>query len=513
MRIYAGNMIYVPVGSSTEIVTDKSSGGSGPWAWLYGEGDINFSINSTQTGWIASGSAKIKSRAEVKIYQEATFVATIFIYNNGVLIAQGSSSIISNMVGDGTASNPIETVSIPYSANITPSDRSAKNLQVRLVIDVTGVKGGTGQVYIGPGVYYESINALIKRLESNPYSATVEELPPLIQTPVLGSITNDNKYNNQTGISASTNSVSVSWKLSSGDAPTKCEYNIGNGWIQTSNLYSQTISNLSPGKSYTIQIRGSNAAGTSNTISITIRTRHSIPSTTLSLKSRDLETLTFDWTSDKDLESTEYKIDTGNWTNLSQSGKSGSFTVKWFDPKTTHTIYFRGISTSAYDSLQSAEKSANGTTLDRAHITNIGDCIFGLNIPIVIESESSKPLSLQIWTTGNSRNPIFTFENISNKSFTYTFSPTQQQLDDMYKCYTNTNDIPIYFLLTTNGDNKNWNDTQQDKTLQLTGIAKTAHIGINNSPRRAQVFIGDENKKPRRSVAWVGVSDIARRCI
>ena len=83
----------------------------------------------------------------------------------------------------------------------------------------------------------------------------------------------------------------------------------------------------------------------------------------------------------------------------------------------------------------------------------------------------------------------------------------------MYKCYTNTNDIPIYFLLTTNGDNKNWNDIQQNKILQLTGIAKTAHIGINNSPRRAQVFIGDENKKPRRSVAWVGVSDIARRCI
>ncbi len=507
---YYSGRVY---GNSSATFTDSlnyyhTGSGGNPVYWLTVDGDVNFSVNPSQTGWNVSGQVRLITSGHSE-YSEHMIKATLSVYNSSNKLL--GSTMVSWKTSLFSSSGGVTAYYDLANKEIISSDRSEKQLKVELKLDLTD---WVALDYLKPGgLWYEIPNIIINYVSSGKINVTVEELPPLIQVPVLGSITNDNKYNRQNGISASTNSVSISWKLSSGDAPTKCEYNIGNGWVQTSNLYSQTISNLSPGTSYTVQIRGSNAAGTSGTISITIRTRYSVPSTVLSLKSRDLETLTFDWTSDKDLESTEYKIDTGSWTNLGQSGKSGSFIVKWFDPKTTHTIYFRGISTSAYDSLQSAEKSANGTTLDRAHITNIGDCIFGLNIPIVIESESSKPLSLQIWTTGNSRNPIFTFNNISNKSFTYTFSPTQQQLDDMYKCYTNTNDIPIYFLLTTNGDNKNWNDTQKNKTLQLTGIAKTAHIGINNSPRRAQVFIGDENKKPRRSVAWVGVSDIARRCI
>ena len=132
-------------------------------------------------------------------------------------------------------------------------------------------------------------------------------------------------------------------------------------------------------------------------------------------------------------------------------------------------------------------------------------------IKINIASESTKPLQLEIWTEGNGLSPRFTFDVSKG---TFTFNPTQDQLDMMYRCYPKSNEVPIKFLLTTKGEWKNWPDTQQDKTLLLTGIAKTQHVGVNNSTRRCQVWYGDENNTPRRAVSWVGdSSNNSRRTI
>ena len=69
-------------------------------------------------------------------------------------------------------------------------------------------------------------------------------------------------------------------------------------------------------------------------------------------------------------------------------------------------------------------------------------------------------------------------------------------------------------MVTTHGEWKDWQDDQQDKTLSLTGIAKTGHVGDeNNVPRRVQFWIGDENNIPRRAVCWVGVNGVAQRTI
>ena len=339
-------------------------------------------------------------------------------------------------------------------------------------------------------------------------TVSVEDIP-LLYPSVLSSIANTNKYNNSAGISAATNSISLSWSLS-GLAGTSY-YKVGSGsWTATSSTTSATISGLSAGTSYTIQVKNVNEAGDSNILSITVRTRHNAPVIDLTYSSAALESLTFSWTSDKSLQSTEYKIDSGSWTNLKMTGTSGTFAVDGFSPNTSHTIYVRGVSTSTYDSLSSNEDSASGTTLDMARITSVGDCIFGNNISVTIKHvATSNTAKLKIWTSGNSRTPSFEF-TVTNG--TYTFSPTQTQLDDMYKCYTTTNSVPIYFQVYTVGT-QNWTDTRQDKSLQLTGIAKTMHIGISNSPRRAQGFIGVSNS-PRRVVAWVGdANGKPRRCI
>ena len=148
--------------------------------------------------------------------------------------------------------------------------------------------------------------------------------------------------------------------------------------------------------------------------------------------------------------------------------------------------------------------------LDMARITSIGDCIFGNSITINVSKVVTNATKLKIWTTGNSLKPEFEINVVNGAN---TFTPTQEQLDKIYKCFSTGNSVPIYFSLTTTGQWSNWTDDQQSKTLQLTGIAKTSHIGINNTPRRAQVWVG-VNGVPRRAVVWVGDSNNKpRRCI
>lgn len=418
---------------------------------------------------------------------------------------------------EDTSAQDNHTVCGPFTlTSITSDDVSSLSI-TGLVVDFTKTTGTNGK----PGIQHNhSTNWDSSGIPGNWINATwsgeivFDGLEPLLEPPAISNITNTNPYNKNMSISNSTNSISLSWTLSGGSDITSIKYKIGsNDWISKSGTTSIELTGLTPGTSYNISIKCSNEAGDGNTLSITIRTRHNSPVVTLNLKSRDLEALTFNWTSDKDLESSQYKIDNGSWIDLKQTGKSGSFTASWFDPKTTHTIYFKGVSTSTYDSLNSNEVNSSGTTYDKAKITSIGNCIFGQNIQINAQSESTKQLKLQIWTNGNNKKPIFEFDNINISSGSYTFSPTQSQLDDMYKCFTNLNYVPIYFLLITKGDWKNWNDTTQEKQLQLTGIAKTAHIGISNNPKRSQCFFGINNT-PKKAVAWIGDNNNKpRRCI
>lgn len=389
-------------------------------------------------------------------------------------------------------------------------------INISVMLDLSGITGiisgssGGPDYESRPGYHFREFNA----------STSIDVSGIVIgRPPVLTSLENNNKYNNpatgvQNGVSASTNSLSIKANVSDWGDPTATLHWSCSGKSGTSSSATFNVTGLSAGTSYTVSVYLSNSIGSSETKTITIRTRYAAPVVNISLDSVDLEQLIFDWTSDKDLKSTEYKIDSGSWVQLGQTGRSGTFTAQWFDPKTAHTIHFRGTSTNALDALLSAEKSASGTTHDRAHITAIGECTFGLNISVTIKSESDKQLKVEIWTEGNSLTPRFTFDNIGIGDRTWTFAPTQDQLDKMYRCYPKANTIPIHFKVTTHGEWKDWQDSQQDKTLTLTGIAKTAHVGdSSNKPRRCQIWVGDSSNKPRRAVGWVGVNGQAHRTI
>lgn len=345
------------------------------------------------------------------------------------------------------------------------------------------------------------------------FSETVD-VKPTVTVPVLSNLVNASELKkdpNGTSVSKGTTAIRFQWKQSSGDTATKSYYRLNGGsWVEADSLTSSRVDGLTPNTTYKVEVRSYNAAGYSSILSINIRTRYAVPNVSISLQSRDLESLVFNWQSDIRLQSTSYKIDDGDWVSLGQSGLSGTITAKWFNPNTAHTIYFKGKSGDEYDAADSAEKSASGMTYDIAHISKLGEYTFGLPITLEFENESAKPLSLQIKASGNSRTPTFVLTNLSTSP--YTFNPSQDQLDQMYKCFTNTNSINIEFTLTTIGDNQKWTDTAHTKVLTLTGIAKTAHIGVPNTPSRAQSWVGI-NGTPHRAVFWVGVNNTPRRCI
>lgn len=478
---------------------------TGSHGWIGAQFRIDIDYNSTKTAYSVNVYGCINARGNMQWSGDAKLVVTC----NGV---EKSAAVNYRMydsypVGEGLGGWDGPTT-FEFGA---PGDLTLNFTQLK--IDLTPTRGTNGQ----PGVYHEGDGGNMTGFTGS-YSIDVSAIP-LGKKPELTSLENNNKYNNpatgvQNGVSASTNSLSIKANVADWGDPTATLHWSCSGKSGTSSSATFNITGLSPGTSYTVSVYLSNDIGNSSTKTITIRTRYAAPVVNISLDSVDLEQLIFNWTSDKDLKSTEYKIDSESWVQLGQTGRSGTFTAQWFDPKTAHTIHFRGTSTNALDALLSAEKSASGTTHDRAHITAIGECTFGLNISVTIKSESDKQLKVEVWTEGNSLTPRFTFDNIGIGDRTWTFAPTQDQLDQMYRCYPKANTIPIHFRVTTHGEWKDWQDTQQDKTLTLTGIAKTAHVGdSSNKPRRCQIWVGDSSNKPRRAVGWVGVNGQAHRTI
>lgn len=453
----------------------------------------------------------------IKAYANASNTA----YNVEVYARMDSSGEM-NWNGDGdirvtcngkTASSQVSLAM--YSPGSTDWDGPAKfefgapgevKLTMNIDLDLTRTTGFSGR----PGIDHNKDGGSMRHFYYNNFNITIGEdggLPPLIVPAVISELTSTNQYNNTTGISASTDSISIKW-TESGIVDNRYYRVDGGSWVSVTSP-SATISNRTPGTSYKIEVKSSNSAGDSNILSTTIRTRHNTPVVTLTLDSKKIDSLVFKWTSDKALESTQYKLDSGNWVS-SGSGTSGTFTIGQLTPNTSYTVYFKGVSTSTYDSLNSNEPSVSDKTLDMARIIGIGDCIFGENITIDISKVVDNTAKLTISTLGNSLSPGFTIDVVNG---TNVFTPAQSQLDQMYKCFSNSNSIPLYFTLTTVGQWKEWTDDEEQKSLELTGIAKTVHVGVSDTVKRAQAFMGVSDT-PRRAIAWIGdENNKPRRCI
>ena len=334
--------------------------------------------------------------------------------------------------------------------------------------------------------------------------------------PVISNLKNSNPYNSQQNVSASTTSISVSWTQSSGSTATYGQYSLsgGSSWTNfgSSPYTSGTISGLTPGTNYAVDVRSGNAAGTSNSLYMAIRTRHNAPVVSITGITAELEALNVSWSSDKDMASVQYQLNgtSGSWITSGNTGKSGTFRIPNLNYNTTYTVYVRGTSTSTYDSLLSNTVNSSERTLDISHITNISSIIFGMSFTVTIDAESDNDMSLKIWTEGNERVAEVTYIP-TERSNVITF--TQDQLDEIYKTYPRANTVEVHFVLSTIGENATYDDDQEDTVITLTGIARTAHIGIGGIPKRSDVFIGTLTGV-KRCVVWIGDEDgTPRRCI
>lgn len=331
-----------------------------------------------------------------------------------------------------------------------------------------------------------------------------------IDPPQIGNQRNTNAYKGNNRVSASTDSISFAFDLVGGDEPTETWYHLGDYWRLIPGIAkSFTATGLSAGTNYNMKFQAVNEAGNGNVVNLSVRTRYQAPTITAKLKQRKLEGFVISWTSDINLKQMWYKVDSGSWQVINVNSNYGEFEIPNLNPNTSYKLTVQGTSDDAHDAIDSNVITINSQTLDIGRITNIGNMIFSNDFTISINSPSSNALILHVWSAYREFN-FSTNINVVNGKNTINFS--QSDLDKIYKTYPNSNNNPLHFQLITKG-RKDYLDEEKQNDLILTGIAKTAHTGINNTPKRVQVWIGDQSQKPRRAVTWVNPSDKIKRTI
>ena len=328
--------------------------------------------------------------------------------------------------------------------------------------------------------------------------------------PVISNLRNTNPYNGHTSISASMDSISFAFDSTGEDAPTKTYYSFGDYWREIPNAgTSHSISGYQPGTTVKFNVMGSNEAGNSNILDGVIRTRYENPVVTATVVGSGLESLTVNWSSTRPLKQLDYSI-AGGYEIIQLNGdKSGTITLTGLSPNTRYPIYINGTSTDEYDTLGSETITIYGTTASIPTITNISAITHGQSFTITVNNPSKLSTTIKIWVSGNSVRLDKSIDTTTNGSVTVTLS--ESEWDKVYRSFPKQNTHTLYAQLVTHAS-KDYSDSQKSKTITLTGIQKTAHIGVSNKPRRCQVYIGIDGK-PRRCVSWVGVNNTPKRTI
>ena len=329
--------------------------------------------------------------------------------------------------------------------------------------------------------------------------------------PVIANLRNTNPYNGNTSVSASTDSISFAFDSTGEDAPTKTYYSFGDYWREIPNsALSYTVNGYSPGTTVRFNVMGSNEAGNSNILNGTIRTRYENPTVSANVSNPGLDSLVLNWSSTRPLKQLDYSI-AGGYQIVHLSGEtSGSITLTGLTPGTRYPIYVNGTSTDEYDGLGSPTITVYGTTLAVPTITNIAAITHGQSFTVTIANASKLSTTLKLWVTGNNIRMDKSINTSANGNVTVTL--TESEWDKVYRTFPKSNTHTLYAQLVTHGSSKDYSDSQKSKTITLTGIQKTAHVGVSNKPRRCQIWVGVDNK-PRRAVGWVGVNNTPRRTI
>lgn len=331
--------------------------------------------------------------------------------------------------------------------------------------------------------------------------------------PEILKISNDNKLGDKELVSDSRDSITIKVDLDWGSPVGKIAWKCG---IKTgeSDMDTFTVSNLRAGSNNTVEVYAFNDLGQSDTHIITIRTRHDCPIITLETVERNLEYIDIDWSSTQDLAELRYKFNQDEeYTiiDLTTENEAYYHPIRCFgNPNSRVSVSIEGTSTDIYDSQNTVESvSLIDTTLDINRIHGPNDAIFSEKIYIdEIVYNTTHETVLFINCEGNSHSFQIDFTNPESQ---FKWTPDQSQLDEIYKCFDDSNEIILSFKLVTIGDNDRYFDEEHTAILSLTGVAKTAHTGTEEKQtKRVQVYIGDSSNIAKKCVTWVGVSKTRR---
>lgn len=514
--------------------------------------------------WKIQISAYIKATAKILVSQwsEPKLASYIHVYfysdsTRTNVIASKSVKIEGAAMSEAGFTTPILATATTNVYNGTTT------VYTRVVADLGGMNGGKGLLYEGRGKYIRfmycdgvfselptlGIAASIKNLENRtPYKndPSVSQSFEIIRIRVnFNGVTASNPHGNY----GSPGPCVIHWTCNGTNYATGLKEDErtgseiiefdgdGHGWNHFD------VTGLSEFTTYTISAYVINSLNmVSNTASIVVKTRARVPFPKIYYKQSGLESLKFTWNTydeavqegsfAKPIKEAYYRIgETGGWVSipidLNNPPTSGEFTVPRLTPNTWYKVYFRCVSTDEFHGLCCPDqngtnyRAAAGTTYPLPAIRSVDKTIFGEDLKITLTNvQPGIPVDIIIWTEGNGRtgyiNRLRKIYMLGQPdisySYPYNIQVSQQEWDDMYKCFENKNDVPIYFQLMVYGEagnNTYYTSNKVAANLLLTGIAKTAYIGTdNNVPKRAQVWVKDEtNNTWRRAVAWIGISD------
>lgn len=368
-------------------------------------------------------------------------------------------------------------------------------------------------------------------------SGFVCTIPALLSAPYMGTLVNANKKKNSdgsedSGVSAASNSITVRGDLDSGsdDAtywkscrtipPYLNDYDHRTSYGDVTDPHGRYCidtfkSGITPRTTYTIYVYPGNSAGEQDVAKyINIRTLSDPPTVTVKSTSKTLNSVTFNYSSNYSLNKIfyKYKIGDGNWSSeqsQSASGTTGSITL-YTEPNTT--VHIKVYGQEDLDNQKASEptnESSSCTTYDKAY-TKVQDNIIHNNGAISISTinPSGNELTFQI-LDGND----IIFSQAVTKDTT-SISLSEDQWDNIYKRYGNNNSKSYTVKIITTADsghNPSSYEATDTRTITLTGMQKTTHVGASG-PKRAMVWYS-ENGVMKHAVVWVGAGGGTKRTI
>lgn len=396
-------------------------------------------------------------------------------------------------------------------------------------IDLDNYVGQIDTTKYSHGIAWQSKPGYVFRFLQSNYTGDIA-LPSLIVAPSISELSLKNPKTGSSTVANSSSEISITASRSGGDDYTKWETWIkGPGRMGSDNggeyyeyvegdyfnNHYDTFHSLRPRTEYSFAARMHNSAGNSGwTGTKTYRTLSDPPAMSAKAKSKTLNSVTFTWTSNYDLNKVYYQYKTtGNWSSEYSQGidgkKTGDITISGIAPNTT--VYIRVKGTENWDDQTSSypeNAHASQTTYDIASTEISTSIIHSGTVNLANTKNPSGNTMTLVMYDGN--DTIASWNIATNTS---SVSLSESQWDNVYKRYGNSNTKNYSFYLYTANDGGTWNSYNRNvaRTVTLTGIQKTAHVG-NNGAKRAMVWYS-VNGVMKHAVVWVGAGGGTKRTI